>query len=129
MAARPRWNWFTPLILVGIIIGGIALFLSIYLFFGTLTIFTTNSISITALLMGSGSDILHYPVNSLPGGIRFLLTFVLPFGCINYQPFRYLFGFTADWMVALSPVVGIGCLGAVLLFWRFALTRYSSTGS
>lgn len=128
-AAHPRWNGLTPFILVGIIAGGIALFLSIYLFFGTLTIFTTNPISITALLMGSGSRVLHYPTNSLPGGVRFLLTFILPFGCVNYQPFRYLFGFTTNWLVGLSPLVGLGCLGGVLLFWRFALTRYSSTGS
>ncbi|WP_290033053.1 ABC transporter permease [Ligilactobacillus cholophilus] len=124
-----KWNLIKISDVVLIIIAGIALFLSIYLFFGTLSFFTTKQVSISVLLMGSGSDILHYPANALPRGIRFILLYILPFGCINYLPFKYILGFTNNWLYCLTPCICFIFFGLVLLFWRYALSEYSSTGS
>ena len=127
--SRIKWNLLKGSDMLLIIAGGIVLFLSIYLFFGTLSFFTTRQVSISVLLMGSGSDILHYPANALPRGIRFILMNVLPFGCVNYLPFKYIFGFSNNPLFGLTPGICFLFFGIVILFWKSALAKYSSTGS
>lgn len=124
-----KWNFLKGSEMLLIIIAGIMLFLSIYLFFGTLSFFTTRQVSISVLLMGSGSDILHYPANALPRGIRFILMYLLPFGCINYLPFKYILGFSNNYLFCLTPWICFLFFIMVFVFWKTALSKYSSTGS
>lgn len=124
-----KWNLLKISDMLLIILSGIALFLSMYLFFGTLSFFTTRQVSISVLLMGSGSDILHYPANALPKGIQFILMYLLPFGCVNYLPFKYILGNSNNWLYCLTPCIGLLFFALVFSFWKIALSKYSSTGS
>ncbi|OTN76652.1 hypothetical protein A5886_001730 [Enterococcus sp. 8G7_MSG3316] len=124
-----EWNLIQVVTLFLIVIGGIILFLGIYLFFGSLTFFSIQSINISILLMGSGSDCLHYPVDVMGQRIQQVLTYVFPFAIINYYPFLFIFGKSEQVLFAFTPLVSIPFFILTLGFWVYCIGRYSSTGS
>lgn len=124
-----RWTILKIFTIVTIPIGGIILFLCLYIFFAALTFFSVNNINVSLLLMGSGSDALHYPAVVMGRGVRIGLTYIFPFSLINYYPFLFVFDKVSNPMLAIVPLVSIGLFFIVLVFWRFGLKNYSSTGS
>ena len=124
-----QWNLFKIIALVTIPLGGIILFLGLYILFGALTFYSVNSINISILLMGSGSDCLHYPVDVMNKAVRVVLTYIFPFAVINYYPFLYIFDKAGGVGLVFVPLVSIIFLAITLKFWQFCSSYYSSTGS
>ncbi len=124
-----QWDFFRIVALFMIPFGGITLFLSLYILFGSLTFFTVNAINISILLMGSGSDCLHYPVDVMNKGVKTILTYIFPFALINYYPFLYVFGKSKDSELVFVPFLSIIFLLIILKFWQYSATHYSATGS
>ncbi|MEW5988101.1 MAG: ABC-2 family transporter protein, partial [Chloroflexota bacterium] len=81
-----------------------------------------------------GSEMMSYPMSIYQGWLRRFFTFVVPAIFLNYYPALYFLdkpdplGLPA---VApfLAPVVGLGVLTLALLFWRFGVRHYQSTGT
>jgi ABC-2 type transport system permease protein len=76
----------------------------------------------------------EYPLTIYPTGVRWLLTFVLPFALITYYPAERLLG--RNETGALLPVLSLAAVPAGLLFlgiaglvWRAGVRHYQSTGS
>ncbi len=124
-----QWNIFKLIALVTIPLGGIILFLGLYILFGALTFYSVNSINISILLMGSGSDCLHYPVDVMNRAVRAVLTYVFPFALINYYPFLYIFDKVNGVELVFVPLISIVFLAVTLKFWKFCSRYYSSTGA
>ncbi|MFC6176860.1 ABC transporter permease [Companilactobacillus huachuanensis] len=124
-----QWDSFRIIAMFIIPLGGIILFLGLYILFGSLTFFTVNSINISILLMGSGSDCLHYPVDVMNKTVKTILTYIFPFALINYYPFLYIFGKSTVSSLVFVPFLSIGFLSIILQFWKYGAIHYSSTGS
>jgi ABC-2 type transport system permease protein len=71
----------------------------------------------------------QYPLSIYPRAIRFMLTWLIPYGFASYYPASFLLGHN------LGPVVWAGPLVATVLMvigyrlWRVGLRRYEGTGS
>jgi len=62
--------------------------------------------------------------------IMFILTFVLPFGFINYYPAQTFLG-KGLWAYTayLTPVIGLITFAIAYSIWKFGIKNYTSTGS
>lgn len=76
------------------------------------------------------SDFARFPVVIFPAGIRFVLTWALPFAMTGFYPMAYLLrGGEYTRYGLIAPLMGLLFLGLALLVWQRGLRRYESTGS
>lgn len=92
-----------------------------------------KSKSLYALFYSNLTNFLQYPLNIYKKSIQIFLTFILPYGFINFYPAQYFLGkddvlFHPAFQF-LTPIVGIFLFTIACFFWEFAINHYKSTGS
>jgi ABC-2 type transport system permease protein len=72
----------------------------------------------------------RYPLSIYSGFIRFVLSWIIPFGFASFYPTVRLLG-RAEYrtLSLLVPVVAAAFLGLALLVWNRGVRQYASTGS
>lgn len=76
----------------------------------------------------------YYPLSIFPKVIQVLLTFVIPYGMMNFFPVQkvinkndyLMFG---PYISYVAPVFAIGLFTLAILFFYSGVKRYKSTGS
>lgn len=77
-------------------------------------------------------DFIAYPLSIYNKGIQILLTFVLPYGFINFYPSQHFLGKQELFHPVfqyLTPVVGLALFAGAYRFWKAGLDVYEGTGS
>ena len=116
-------------------------FLSLVSFFGalfiigsTLTFWTVESIETINIFTYGGTEMMAYPMHIYQDWMRRFFTYIVPAIFLNYYPTLYFlekpdpFGMP-PFVPFLAPVVGLGMLALALVFWRFGMRHYTSTGT
>lgn len=116
------------------IAGGACLFLGLFVFQGTLTFWTTESLEVVNAFSYGGVTAAQYPITIYADWFRRFFTFVVPLACVSYLPLTLVLGVPDELGVpapvrAASPIAGAFFLSAALLFWSIGVRRYQSTGS
>ena len=128
------WTPQKLLLLPVMLISTVCFFGGLFIIGSTITFWTIDSIEAINILTYGGTEMLSYPMHIYPAWMGRFFTFIVPAIFLNYYPIVYLLdkpdpyqmpGFVAF----LSPVVGLGVLAASLLFWRFGIRYYQSTGT
>lgn len=70
----------------------------------------------------------RYPMTIYPAVVRFLLTFVLPYGFLAFYPAAGLVREAFRIIGLLTPLVGLLVFALGLLLWRMGLARYEGAG-
>ncbi len=71
-----------------------------------------------------------YPLSIYPNFVRFVLTFIIPFGLASYYPASALLGREVPWGLAWgAPLMALGLFALAYRVWLFGLRHYGSTGS
>ena len=75
-----------------------------------------------------------YPLSIYNKFIQAILIFVVPFAFVNYFPAQFFLrkadmAAYPEWLMYISPVVGIALYLFAYSFWRFSLRFYKSTGN
>ena len=128
------WGLINCLILSLSILGGIALFSGLIVFQATLSIWTVESLEIMHTLTYGGVQTAQYPLDIYEAWFRKFFTYVVPLACISYFPMIAFMDKadplgTSRLFQMFSPLLGFVFLGVSLLFFRFGIRRYTSTGS
>ena len=128
------WHVGKVLLVLWAVIGGGCLFVGTILIQATVAFWTTESLEIMNTLTYGGIETAQYPMTIYPPWFRKFFTFVVPLACVNYFPLLTVLDKTdplgsPTWLQPLTPVAGVLFLCFGLLFWRFGLKHYSSTGS
>ena len=76
-----------------------------------------------------GRELGRYPYSIYGDGVLRLLTFVIPLALFQYYPLLYLTGRAERVYYMLTPLIGCLFLIPCLLFWRFGVRHFKSTGS
>ncbi|WP_334073760.1 MULTISPECIES: ABC transporter permease [Paenibacillus] len=127
-AGQVGWT-AVPLTLMTVLTGAVILF-SIGLATATIGFWTTRIEELQNLTEDAARTAAQYPLTLYPKWMSSVLLVLIPVGFVNYVPSLYILrGELGVW--ALAAVVGVAalCLGGSLLFWRFGITKYQSTGS
>lgn len=117
------------LILLVAIIVGTLIFTSIKILFAALALWIKRSGSILQIFYMS-SDFARYPVTIYSKPIRFIITYIIPYGFTAYYPSTYF-------LRGNSPLfaLGAGAIAAAILLtvsitvWNRGLSAYESAGS
>jgi ABC-2 type transport system permease protein len=116
-------------------------FLSLVAFFGglfvigaTITFWTIESIEVVNIFTYGGNEMMSYPMHIYPDWMLRFFTFVLPAVFLNYYPALYFLDKPdplgmPPFAPFLAPVIGAGILTLALVFWRFGVRHYQSTGT
>lgn len=121
---------YLPVVLVSLV----CFFGGLFIVGATITFWTVESIEVINIFTYGGSEMMSYPMSIYQEWLRRFFTFVVPAIFLNYYPALYFLdkpdplGLPA---VApfLAPVVGVGVLTLALLFWRYGIRHYQSTGT
>lgn len=121
---------YLPLVVLGIVL----FFGGLFIIGSTFTFWTVESIEVMNIFTYGSSELISYPMHIYPDWLRTTFTFILPAALLNYYPALYFldkpdpFGMPY-FMRFLSPVAGLAVLLVSLLFWRFGIRHYQSTGT
>ncbi len=112
----------------------IAFFGGLFVIGATLTFWTFESVEVMNIFTYGGSEMMSYPMHIYPAGLRQFFTYVIPAIFLNYYPALYFLDKPdplgmPGWVLFLSPVAGFGVLFVAVVFWRYGLRHYQSTGT
>ena len=124
-----EWNVAKCMTLIGMIIGGVVLFVGLFLVGAAICFFSIADAGIINVLTYGARDHGKYPMDIYGKGILKFGTYVIPYTLIQYYPLQFLLGNTTNIWYALSPL-GI-VLFAVVCYalWCFGVRNYQSCGS
>lgn len=123
------WGWPDFLMLAVMIVSSGAIFMSINLFFATLSFWMVDSFPIMLAVHGL-NDFARYPLTIYNKGIRFLLTWIIPYGFTAFYPSAYFISHSGYRSTALwSPFAAAAACVIAYLFWKKGLKSFTSTGT
>jgi len=123
------WTLQNIILLTLTVIGAVLIIFSVVLLFATATFWIIRSAMLSEILYPL-MRFTEFPLDIYNPFIIFLLTFVLPFGFINYYPAQFFLG-KGLWMYAayLTPIVGLIAFVISYSAWKYGIKNYTSTGS
>ena len=128
--------WTPPKTLLTLlaIFSQVCFFGGLFVFGSTITFWTIESIEVINIFTYGGSYMISHPMHIFPDALRRFFTFIIPAAFLNYYPALYIleipdpFGLP-EWVAFLAPVAGLIILASTLVFWRFGINHYQSTGT
>jgi len=128
--------WTPPKTLLTLlaIFSQVCFFGGLFVFGSTITFWTIESIEVINIFTFGGSYMISHPMHIYPDTMRGFFTFIIPAAFLNYYPALYIleipdpFGLP-EWVAFLAPVAGLTILVSALVFWRFGINHYQSTGT
>lgn len=114
------------------VVGGVALFVGLFVLQATLSFWTIESLEILNVFTYGGVQAAQYPVSIYAGWLRGIFTYVIPFAAVTYYPALVIVGRESSSrhqaVFACSPVLGIAFLLVALAFFSLGIRRYVSAG-
>lgn len=123
------WNIMTVWTLTAMIIGGMFLFISLFILEAGFCFFSIEDTSLINVLTYGAKAHGKYPIDIYGKGILRFCTYVIPYTLIQYYPLQFLLGKTDDWRLALCPFGIIVLLFICYFIWCFGVKHYKSCGS
>ena len=125
LAITPLW---VLMFIISILLGTV-IYTSIKLAFAALAFWVKDSGPILQVAYNS-ADFAKYPMDIYNAGIRFILTFIIPFAVVAYYPASYFLG-----KGELLPTIGLEAVVAVAAWviaygvFKLGMNRYESAGN
>ena len=118
-----------PLTLMVILTGAVILF-AIGLITATFGFWLTRIEELQNITEDAARTAAQYPLDLYPGWLKMTLIAFIPVGIANYVPSLYVLrGEYGLWLMFATAAFAVLFLAAGLLFWRFGISRYQSTGT
>jgi ABC-2 type transport system permease protein len=122
-------HWYDPIILAVMVIGSVLIYAGIYVSLAAISFYSDAPTGIVPLMFNI-QNYGRYPVEIYNKGIRFLLTWLLPFAFVGVYPASFFLGRHRDLLMSLlTPVVGLVVITIGLLIWNNGVRRYRGAGS
>jgi len=124
-----EWSVAKCLVLIGMIIGGVVLFVGLFLIGASICFFSIADAGIINVLTYGARDHGKYPMDIYGKGLLKFGTFVIPYTLVQYYPLQFLLGRSTNVLYALSPL-GVAVF-AVLCYalWCLGVRNYQSCGN
>jgi ABC-2 type transport system permease protein len=128
------WTPFKVVYLPLMLLSMVAFFGGLFIIGSAITFWTVESIEAINIFTYGGTEMMSYPMHIFPDWLRNFFTYIIPAIFLNYYPALYFLdkpdplGMPA-FAPFLAPLVGGGFLALGLVFWRFGLSHYQSTGT
>lgn len=127
------WSFVKVAYLLVSLISGTSFFIGLFVIGATSCFWTIQSIEIINIFTNGGVFMGSYPFSIYRRWFRHFFTFIVPLACVNYFPALFLMekvvpSDVSTLGVYLAPFAGFLFLGITMLFWRWGVLHYQSTG-
>lgn len=131
LTSQIQWTALKLLTILLMIASGIVIFLGVFLLGSAFTIFTVTGNEVVNIFTNGGKDLTEYPIDIYKKAFKNFFTFIIPFASFNYLPLQYILSkpSASVWINMLSPVYGMFFVVPCLFVFKWALTKYTSTGT
>lgn len=128
---RPGWGAAQWLLIIAAVTLGSLTYAGIALIRAMVSFFTVESLEVFNIFIYGGVEANSKPMDIYVGWFRDFFIYVIPLAAINYLPMSVLLGmdYVSGWAAYLSPLMGLGFFMLGIMFWRFGVRHYRSTGS
>ena len=124
-----HWTYLKILTLIFMLIASVLIFVSIFIIAASYCFITVKGLEIRNILTDGCKEFAEYPIGIFRKPVIILLTYILPFGFVNYYPLLYVLGKSNNSYLIISPlIVVVYLLLSIALFYRLS-KRYTSAGS
>lgn len=123
------WSISRVLTLVFMVIGGIVLFLGLFMIDASICFFTIEDTRSMNMFTYGAKEHGKYPFDIYGKGIMRFCTYVIPYTMVQYYPLQYLIGKSQHWVYMLYPFASIVFFIICYGIWRFGMKHYESCGS
>lgn len=123
------WTFDKVMTVVLMIIGGMAVFASLFVLYAGISFFTIEGLEFMNIFTDGSREFGKYPLSIYGEGILKFFTYVIPIALFQYYPFLYLIGRSNNIGLIFLPLFGFAFMIPCYFFFRFGLRKYKSTGS
>ena len=125
------WTLTKVLVLIATFDCGCLVIWGVMLIGAGISVFSVENLEFINIFTNGAKEIAYYPINIYNKWLSRIFTFIIPVACFNYLPISYLMGYgnLPQIIYALSPLIGILFVIPCLLFFKWCLKRYQSTGT
>ncbi|MBN2547913.1 MAG: ABC-2 family transporter protein [Anaerolineales bacterium] len=129
-----QWTAVKLIFVPIVFLSQIAFFGGLFIIGAAITFWTVESIEVVNIFTYGGTEMMSYPMHIYQDWMRYIFTYIIPAIFLNYYPALYLLGKPDPFHMPviapfLAPAAGFGILAAALVFWRFGVQHYQSTGT
>lgn len=122
------------LCIMGVIACGAMIQASMLIFASLFCFFIVNGNPMLTFIVFQARNFIQYPLNIYPLAVQFILTFILPYGFINFYPVVNLLGkenmaLGGPVLGWLMPFVAVGLFALSIWAWNKSLRHYNSSGA
>lgn len=128
-ASGIHWTWARILGIFLMLIGGIAVFSALFVLYAGISFFTIEGLEFMNIFTDGSREFAKYPLSIYGEGVLRFLTYVVPIALFQYYPLLYLIGRSDKLGLIFLPLLGFIFLLPCMLFFRYGLRHYKSTGS
>ena len=128
-----KWGFENSFVFLLVVLGGSFILAGIRIIIAAIAFWAVNNSSLVHLFVYSSREFLLYPLNIYSGGVRLLLTFLIPLGFINFYPAHYFLNkstselFHPYFIFATFPI-GLFIYTISLFIWKLGQNAYESAG-
>ena len=123
------FNIVKILLLFNMLLGGILLFVGIFILGATMCFFTVQGLEVVNIITNGSKQFAEYPMRIYKKTLRMIFTFIIPVTIINYYPINYLVGNTNNILYVFMPLISVIVLIIGVLVFNIGISKYCSTGS
>lgn len=124
-----EWNIYKIITIIFMLISAVTIFISLFILAAAYCFLTIKGLETRHILTDGFKHISQYPIGIFKKGVVFFLTFIVPFGFVNYYPLLYVLGRVDNPLYMVSPLVTLIYLIPVILIFNKGMKRYASSGS
>lgn len=123
------WNVLKIITIVFMLLGGVCLFSLLFLTYASVSFFTIEGIEFMNVFTDGAREYGRYPIAIYGKTILKICTFIVPFALFQYYPLLFVLGRTTNYFYIILPLLTSLFGIPSLLFWKFGVKHYKSTGS
>lgn len=123
------WNASKILTVVFMLIGGTAVFFGVFLIYAGFCFFTLEGLEFMNVFTDGAREFGKYPVGIYGEKLLLFATFLVPYAWIQYYPLLYILDRRQSYVYMVLPLGACWFLLLALLFWKFGVRHYTSSGS
>ena len=123
------WNAENILTLIFMILGAFGVFSALYILYACFSFFTIEGLEFMNIFTNGGQEFGQYPFSVYGKWILRFFTFVVPLALCQYYPLLALLGREGSVFYRILPLCSLLFFFPVLIFWKFGVKHYKSTGS
>jgi ABC-2 type transport system permease protein len=122
-------TWDKLLTIFNMALGTIIMYAGLFILKAGITFFTVQGLEIMNIFTDGTRDLTQYPLDVYKPGVLKFFTYIIPAALVNLYPLLYLIGRSDNKLYIFLPLVTIVMLIPCMLFWKFGVRKYKSTGS